>query len=364
MFQKTHKYLEIITFGLLLIGFTGCSDLFPPINDAEISDKNLEKVAPIDTHTLMVWGDNTNGQISNAPDGRFKAVTGGAINGLALRWDGSPVLWGSGPIGPPTTPDAIAVEKFLAADISRDDVVLIRQNRTLAAFGHNEAVINVPVGTYRSVSIAVPYAVAIAEDGTLATWGSNSFTLTTGEIVTGLLNAPKTGRFKEVSAIVIYSLALQVDGSLYGWGCCGSGTPINIFSGFFSGWAPTPEDQTIYYIPDQKFKAISAGNRHALAIRSNGTVMGWGDNSGGALTPPEHVRFNTVAAGFGFSIGLSTNGTLWGWGTPAQSPFATEGWSFADQGWTRYGNTEHYYVSDMRFKSISAAAFHIMAITK
>jgi hypothetical protein len=107
--SKVYKCLEIIAFVLLLIGFTGCSDLFPPINDAEISDKNLEKVALINTHTLMVWGDNTNGQISDAPDGRFKAVTGAVINGFALRWDGTPILWGSGPTGLPPIPDVIAI---------------------------------------------------------------------------------------------------------------------------------------------------------------------------------------------------------------------------------------------------------------
>ena len=50
------------------------------------------------THTLMVWGDNASSQISGAPDGRFKAIApGGSINGLALRLDGTPILWGGRP---------------------------------------------------------------------------------------------------------------------------------------------------------------------------------------------------------------------------------------------------------------------------
>jgi hypothetical protein len=354
--SKAFNYLALITFILLPIG---CSDFSPTIDNVEMPNNNSGRVAaPMDAHTLMVWGDDTNGQISNAPGGKFAAVEGGAINGLALRQDGTPVLWGSGPIGPPPIPDELAAEKFLAVDIARDDAVLIRQNHTLAAFGHSALLTNVPAGSYRAVAVAAAPAVAIAEDGTLTTWGSDSFILTTGELVTGLLNAPKGGPFTEVSAIVLYSLALHEDGTLYGWGCCGTGN-INILT----GWAPTPEDPTIYYIPDQKFKSISAGNRHALAIRSNGTVMGWGDNSGGALNAPAHVRFKSVAAGFGFSIGLSTDGTIWGWGTPTKSPFAAVGWTFADQGWTRYGDTEHYYVTNLRFKSITAAAFNIMAIT-
>jgi len=75
------------------------------------------------------------------------------------------------------------------------------------------------------------------------------------------------------------------------------------------------------------------------------------------------VRFKAVAAGSGFSIGLETSGTLLSWGTSAKSPFAAQVWTFASQGWTRYGDSEHYFIHDERFKLIAAAAFHIMAIT-
>ena len=113
---------------------------------------------------------------------------------------------------------------------------------------------------------------------------------------------------------------------------------------------------------------MTAGNVHALAIEPDGTVMGWGDGTGGALQAPEGVRFKQVAAGWGFSIGLATDGTLWGWGTPFHltvppAPFPTTEWTFASQGWTRYGDTENYFVPGKRFKSIAAAAFHVMAIT-
>jgi alpha-tubulin suppressor-like RCC1 family protein len=109
--------------------------------------------------------------------------------------------------------------------------------------------------------------------------------------------------------------------------------------------------------------AIAAGNVHALAIRPDGTVTGWGNGTRGALHAPAHVQFKAVGAGWGFSIGLDTDGTLWGWGTPVQSPFAAQAWTFASVGWTRFGDSEQYYVSGERFKSIAAAAFHVMAIT-
>lgn len=310
------------------------------------------------THTLMVWGDNASRQISDAPKGKFKAIaTGGSINGLALQLDGTPILWGVGPIGPPPIPNPLATEKFQAVALGRDDAVLTRSDGTLAGIGKNVLVRSVPAGSYHAVAVAAVHAVAIAHDGALTTWGSDSSTLPSGDVVTGLLKAPEGGPFKEVAARVLYSLALHEDGTLFFWGH--EPTGIN----FLDQWVATPKDPKIFHFPGETFKAIAAGNVHALAIRPDGKVTGWGDETGGALQPPTHVRFKAVAAGSGFSIGLETNGTLWGWGTPAKSPFAAQVWTFASQGWTRYGDSEHYFIPDERFKLIAAAAFHIMAIT-
>ena len=311
--------------------------------------------APVEAQTLMVWGDDASGQVSGAPGGAVRAVAGGSINGLALRWDRTPILWGVGPIGPPPIPDALAKETFRAVALGRDDAVLIRRDGTLAAFGLNAPVTSVPVGSYRAVAVASVHAVAIARDGSLTAWGWDRWPPPNGPL-TGLLNAPRGGSFREVDARALYSLALHGNGTLYGWGHGSNGADV------LEGWTATPEDPEVFYVPGQTFKAIAAGNVHALAIRPDGTVTGWGNGTGGALQAPTHVRFKAVAAGWGFSIGLSTDGALWGWGTPFTSPFAAQEWTFASQGWRRYRNTEHYYVPHQRFRSIAAAAFHIMAI--
>lgn len=359
--SKVNDNLALMVFILMLIYFSGCSDEISTINENKsltmIDGEDLSVKNAVFPHTLMVWGDNTFGQISNAPTGKFKALgDGGSFKGLALRWDNTPVLWGPSPFGPPSIPETIVDEKFNIIAIGLNDAVLISQNHTLAAFGTNELVTNVPSGYYQAVTVGSVHAVAISDDGTLNAWGSDSYLAGYG-LVTGLLNVPEGGPFVSVKARVLCSLALHENGTLYGWGHPAHG--INILD----GWTSTPQDQNIFYIPEQKFKAIAIGNVHALAIRSNGTVTGWGDGSGGALNAPPHVRFKAVAAGWGFSIGLSTNGTLWGWGTPFKNPFATEEWTFASQGWTRFNNTDFFYVPDIKFESISAAAFHIMAIT-
>jgi alpha-tubulin suppressor-like RCC1 family protein len=224
---------------------------------------------------------------------------------------------------------------------------LIRPDGTLAAFGLPGPVLNVPSGSYRTVTVSALHAVAIANDGKLQAWGAD---------IPNVLDAP-AGKFKEVGARVLYSIALRDDGTLFGWG------ESPVLQG--SGWTETSQDPAIRYVPGEKFKGIAAGNFHALAIRPDGTVTGWGNGTGGALEPPPGVRFKAVAAGWGFSVGLAVDGTLWGWGTPVfiTTPFPTSEWTFASQGWTRYGETNAYFFPGERFKSIAAAAFHLMAIT-
>jgi alpha-tubulin suppressor-like RCC1 family protein len=319
----------------------------------------------------MVWGDDTARQFSDAPDGDLKAVVGGSVNGLALRQDGTPVLWGvrqtlpdGSSVGLASIPAGLAAEKFRAIAIGRDDAVLIRQDGTLEPVGGEDSPLKpAPAGSYSAVAVAAVHAVAIANDGKLKAWGSDNYPPPNGPL-TGLLNAPEGGPFKAVDARVLYSLALHEDGTLYGWGHGAHGVYV------LEGWTATPEDPAIFYQPGQSFKAIAAGNVHALAIKPDGTVTGWPDGTvtgletQGALEAPAHVRFKAVAAGWGFSIGLQTDGTLWGWGTPVAPRFpGAQAWTFDSQGWTRFGDTGQYYVPGERFKLIAAAAFHIMAVT-
>lgn len=314
----------------------------------------LSLAASLQAQELRVWGDDTYGQISTAPTVEIKAVVGGAINLLALRADGRPILAGAGPIGPPPIPASLASGPFQAAAIGRDDALLIRTDGTLAGFGRNPSILDVPPGAYRAVAVAGGHAVAIGDDGRLTVWGP-----TPGGPLADLLNAPQGGPFKAVDAEAGYALALHEDGTLYGWGYPSQGTNV------LAEWTPTPGNPRVSYIPGETYSAVSAGNVHALALRPDGTVTGWGNDSAGALDPPTHVKFKAIAAGWGFSLGLSTDGTLWGWGRPVVlvSPFATAAWTFESQGWTRYENTGHFYIPNETFSSISASAFNAMAIT-
>lgn len=63
-------------------------------------------------------------------------------------------------------------------------------------------------------------------------------------------------------------------------------------------------------------KAIAAGARHSLALKTDGTVVAWGQpDNGGADIVPEGLRGVTaIAAGCNWNLALETDGRVIGWG--------------------------------------------------
>ena len=72
------------------------------------------------------------------------------------------------------------------------------------------------------------------------------------------------------------------------------------------------------------YSAIAAGGDHTLALRPDGSLWAWGNNSSGQLGNGSTMFRNSavlvgdgykaMAAGKAHSLGLKTDGTLWAWG--------------------------------------------------
>ncbi len=61
--------------------------------------------------------------------------------------------------------------------------------------------------------------------------------------------------------------------------------------------------------------AIAAGHNHSLAVKSDGTVVGWGNNEFGQTQPPDGLSDAiAVSAGSTHSLALKSDGTVIGWG--------------------------------------------------
>lgn len=92
-----------------------------------------------------------------------------------------------------------------------------------------------------------------------------------------------------------HGLALRADGSMVGWGGVGLGEAS----------PPT----------NQNHIAIAAGNAFSLAVRSNKTVTAWGSASFGITTVPSAAsNVLAVAAGYAHALALRNDGTVVGWG--------------------------------------------------
>jgi len=165
------------------------------------------------------------------------------------------------------------------------------------------------------------HAVMLKNDGTVWSWGLNSFgqfgngttrNSTTPVQMQGIQNAVA------VAAGVGHSLALKSDGTVWGSGMNSSG---QLGDG-------TTVDKTL---PVQVqglsgVKAIEIGRWHSLALKNDGAVWSWGVNNAGQLgdgttvNKSRPVRVNnlanivSIASGSCHSLAIKADGTVWSWG--------------------------------------------------
>ena len=109
----------------------------------------------------------------------------------------------------------------------------------------------------------------------------------------GQTDVPAGNDFVAIAAGMNHSLALKSDGSLAGWG----------------------DNVRADDVPaGNNFVAIAAGYYHSLALKSDGSLAGWGDNGNGQTNVPAGNDFVAIAAGWSHSLALKSDGSLVGWG--------------------------------------------------
>ncbi|MFC0038325.1 RCC1 domain-containing protein [Actinomadura rayongensis] len=197
------------------------------------------------------------------------------------------------------------------------------------SFGSNVFVKVKGLTRVKAVAAGTTTAVAVKQDGTVWTWGSNL----NGELGLGLdpeteLHVPTQvpGITNAVSVSVANLGAVVVvlaDGTAKTWGaknanCSNSSTPVTVAG--VTGLATTP-------------RAVALGYSHYLALKADGTVQAWGSsNNYGQLgtgdttascsphTVPGLSGVTQVAAGDYHSVALTSDGTVkaWGWNGSGQ----------------------------------------------
>jgi len=285
--------------------------------------------------TLWGWGDNSSGQLGTGQLGQqvspiavspatavnLVAVSGGAFHSAALKADGGIYAWGGnldGQLGDGTLTGALTPlligsdgQGWIAGEPGNQFSVARRSNGTLWSWGDNSSG---QLGNGGSAAASAParvdtqtnwaahaagfaHVVALKADGTLWTWGDNS----SGQLGDNTLNpspfplqvtttkpTSAANDWAAVSAGDFHTLALKADGTLWAWGDNSSGQ-LGDSTNTPNGKQP---NQIVTGNPgnfDSNWVAIAAGGSHSLGLQVDGTLWAWGDNTSGQLGDPSIV---------------------------------------------------------------------------
>lgn len=260
--------------------------------------------------TVWAWGNNGEGQlgdgtrISRSTPVQVTGLTGvtqvaadGAVS-LALRSDGTVWTWGAYDLTPVQVTGLAGVTKISAGWAFN---LALRSDGTVWAWGDNQYG---QLGNGTTVSSSVPVKVAglsnvtgiaaghdaavatrtngISAISSVWTWGGNS----SGQLGDGTLTGHSipervTGigivYFAGVTAGLWTAGVLGTDGSVWSWGNDTAGQLGNA-----PGSSPVTRPVNMI-AAGSGITQLSAGWGHMLAMRSDGSVLAWGANSGGQL---------------------------------------------------------------------------------
>ena len=239
-------------------------------NWKQVSAGNLHTLAIKTDGTLWTWGSNAYGQLGDntstnrsipvttfAGGTNWKQVACGQIHTAAIKTDGTLWTWGrnsSGQLGDNTT-------------TQRQTPV------TTFAGGTN----------WKQVSAGSLHTLAIKTDGTLWTWGRNNSGQLGHNAATDRSTPVTTfaggTNWKQVafSANGYHTAAIKTDGTLWTWGRNSYGqlgdntsgtnrlTPVTTFAG------------------GTNWKQVASAGNYTAAVKTDGTLWTWGRNSSGQL---------------------------------------------------------------------------------
>ncbi|HEY6837840.1 MAG TPA: hypothetical protein VI389_03775, partial [Geobacteraceae bacterium] len=194
------------------------------------------------------------------------------------------------------------------------------------------------------LSIGADHSIAFMNNSTVRAWGYNGFGqlgATAPNNLTYSVAPLKVGTMSGITAVSAggdHNLALQNNGTVWAWGSNAAGQigAGPFFTAATTGTSPAVPKQVLDATtgaPMVGVTAIAAGGSHSLALKSDGTLWAWGDNTYGQLgyvTAPQTysseprqvqnvengaiVPVKAIAAGGAFDLALDGQGRVWAWG--------------------------------------------------
>ncbi len=297
--------------------------------------------------TVWAWGNNEHGQVGYGQAGGIQltplpvsgligvsAIASGDAHNLALK-NGTVWTWGfnaSGQLGNDTVLDqstpvqAIGLAGITAVAGGTDDSLALSSDGMVWGWGRNYSGAvgdgttterNTPVaatGLAGVVAVAAGggFSLALQSEAVGVAWGYNYY----GEIGDGstayFADAPAqvsglTG-LTAVSAGEGYSLALRSDGTVWGWGSNNTGQLGN---------GTSSDTRTPVQVGGRLagVTAVTTAGSTSLALTSDGSVWAWGYQYGSAPAPLTALsNITAVAGGLLHRLALASDGTVWAWG--------------------------------------------------
>lgn len=232
----------------------------------------------------------------------WKRAKAGVSNSMAQSKAGDLYIWGSNaPLPIDTEAEEIKIVTIdmpipiphtlgaLDFDVGPNSMAMVTSSGGLVEIGLN-AYSDRENSGYASVSTGTNHTVVLKDDGTIFSWGSNS----EGQLGTSLILKEKSeptqeytkdDNWSEVSAGANFTIALKKDGTVWGWGENSFGQVGRKFVTI-----PLPLELNTSGTTIGKVIQISAGGTHTLALDENRSLWAWGDNTQGALGDGSNVN--------------------------------------------------------------------------
>jgi len=237
--------------------------------------------------TVWAWGDNTNGELGNN----------------ATMNDSTPVqVMGPGGVGNLNHVVAIAAGQFISFALKNDGTVWAWGNNGNGAIGdnttterHTPVQVHGPLGVgfltgITALAAGGGHVLALKNDNTVWSWGENvngelgNNTIFADSVPAEVLGPGGTGHLSgivKINAGDYFSAGIKTDGTVWIWGYNGFGqlgqndttesnTPVEVHGAANVGFL-------------NSVVALSLGDEHAIAMKSDNTFWAWGWNGNGQL---------------------------------------------------------------------------------